>query len=333
MTGKQTDAVAVSTRIRLARNLADLPFPGRMNREQQRDLLSRAGQAMTNTGQFTLTELDSGNRLLAQAWVERHIISPVFARSEAVRGVAISRDETCHVMIGEEDHLRIQVLQDGLCLDECLETAVKLDELLEDALPYAFDTSLGYLTACPSNLGTGLRASLMLHLPAIFETGGLRDVVAAAGQLGLTVRGVYGEGSAAAGYLFQLSNQQTLGASEEELAARLGSVAKRVRERELGLRAAVRRHDPAGADDRVWRAVGVLKHARRISVEEATKLLSEMLIGISAGVLETLRAEQVYRLMIDIQPAGLCLDAGRDLNAGERDVRRAELLRNSFSDI
>ena len=323
--------IALSTRVRLARNLENLFFPNRLNREQAEEAIKTLSSPLLSTanGMFQLTRLDQISRMEARALIERHLISPELANSPRPRGVILSSDHRLSVMLCEEDHLRIQSFSSGLCLGNCLREAFRVDDLIGAAVTYAFDEHLGYLTTCPTNLGTGLRASVMLHLPALTAAGGMSGIVTAAGKMGLAVRGLYGEGSEAFGALYQISNQVTLGQSEEEIISRVDDVAMHIIERERALRAQVKNHQLHDYEDRVWRALGILKHARRLSGEEGMRLLSDLRWGVSMGDLD-LPLDLLDRLLEGIQPGILTLSSGRPLKAGERDAARAEYVRHQL---
>ncbi len=325
--------IVISTRVRLARNLRDMVFPLRMSPEQAEEMIDRLSRPLLahKPDGFTLTRLTGDNRLEAQAMVEQHLISPELAAGHRPRGVVLSEDNRLSVMLGEEDHVRIQALGTGLCLEECLQEALRVDELLDHAVEYAFDESLGYLTSCPTNLGTGLRASVMLHLPVLTGSGGMRDIVTAAGKMGLAVRGLYGEGSEASGALYQVSNQTTLGLTEEEIVSRVNDVALHMIAQERALRLHFRKQQPSVFDDRAWRAWGLLKHARRLSGEEGMRLLSDLRLGVSGGML-TLPMETLDALLQGIQPGVLSLAAEHTLSAEERDTVRADYVRKTLED-
>ena len=321
--------ICVSTRVRFARNLARFPFPGRMSDEQARSLISLAAKALSESGlgsQFRLVDMEQLSALERAALVERHIISPALAELGEPRAVLVSADESMSVMINEEDHLRIQVLAAGLDADAALERARALDETFDRALGYAFDETLGYLTKCPTNLGTAMRVSVMLHLPATEAARQSGAVVAAASNAGLTARGIYGEGSSAEGALYQFSNRASLGLSEDEVCERLERVAKQMIERERLLRERQLERDRVAAEDRAWRAVGALRFARRMDTAEALRLLGEVRVGVSLGILPT-DIGRLNGLLWAIRAASLTASAGRDMTAAERDVARAALLR------
>lgn len=329
--GKDGD-IAVSSRIRLARNLEKYPFPGHMDEEAKKQVLGIVSEALLKSAEeaeFRLIELSGAGALLASSLAERHLISSELAAGEGTRGVILSRDEKVSVMINEEDHIRIQVLGSGICLEECYAQAERVDTLLEGGCIFAFDEKLGYLTHCPTNLGTGLRASVMLHLPAITNTGAVRNLIATAGKLGFAVRGLYGEGSAAKGDLYQISNQLTLGISEKEAIERLNDAVSNIIEQERLLRQRIKADNPGILEDKAWRATGVLAAARRLASDETMSLLSDLRLGVSMGEIEPVTIEDINRLTWEIQPAGLSLKYGEGMKPAERDMKRAELVRET----
>ncbi len=321
--------IVLSSRVRLARNLVRYPFPDRMSPEQQRELLDSVA---AGGKEFQLTELTERDPLSARALMERHLISPEFAASRRIRGIILSRDESVSIMVGEEDHLRIQALGSGLCLQDCLDKAMAVDDLLERAGEYAYDEHLGYLTHCPTNLGTGLRASAMLHLPALTEAGPLRDIITAAGKLGFAVRGLYGEGSRSSGALYQISNQVTMGLSETETIRRLGEAVNNIIRGEEELRARLLKERPEFSD-RLWRAAGILSSARSISSRESMELLSQLRLGVAVGELKGVSIEQLNQLLRDTQPATLNLLGGGTLSEAERDSKRASMIRDTVKPV
>lgn len=324
--------IAVSTRVRLARNLKDYPFPGRMTEKQENEVLEKVSSYLASSAggsTFRFLEIKSLDRVSAGTLVERHLISPelVYKRGG---GVVLSSDDSVSVMLNEEDHLRIQSILSGLRLKECLDTVMRLDDLLESNFKYAWDDQIGYLTHCPTNLGTGLRASLMLHLPAYTETGEIRRLLPNLGKLGFAVRGLYGEGTKAVGSLYQISNQMTLGLSEQEAIERLYEVVKSTIEREKMLRNVIMEQNPVLLEDRVWRAYGILSNARRISAEEAMKLISDLRTGISVGILDDIPVSELNRLIWYIQANCIISSVGRPLTDIECEQKRAELIRQAL---
>ena len=301
--------LAASTRVRLARNLKGYPYRG-LTAQQYREIADKIWNAILTApaiaSVFTTTEIRP-NDAAGVALVEKHLI--------------VSKDNGVSIMIGEEDHMRLQVIGTGLCPKECMTEARRLAALIEGQVPMDFDENLGYLTACPSNLGTGLRASIMLHLPLLGSAGRIQDVISAAGRQGFTVRGAYGEGSKAVGGFYQLSNQVTLGISEDAIIDKLVALATNVIEQEKNLREQMRSQNGTALADRICRAAGVLKTARLIETGEAVQCLSDVLIGLSMGYLAGLSPEEVCSMEEAVRPAVL---GG---SPAERDRKRADLLR------
>lgn len=328
--GTDSDVV-VSSRVRLARNVRDLPFPGRMQEDQAAALLDRVGSALDAAGTLHFVrhdfhKLDATHR---GALVERHLVSRELANGKLPRGAFLSDDEGASIMVNEEDHLRVQVIGAGLCIADCYADAARLDALLDESLGFAFDERRGYLTACPTNLGCGLRVSVMLHLPAMTESGGIREVMHAAENVGLTVRGMYGEGTRASGALYQVSNARSLGFTEQELLERLETAVRRIIEGERKLRQRLMKENRAYLEDRVYRALALLGSARILSSEEALKLLSDARLG--AGVLDGVAVSTLDRLLWEIGAYNVTLRDEKAATAAGRDVVRAELVRKALA--
>ncbi|MDD5217291.1 MAG: protein arginine kinase [Candidatus Omnitrophica bacterium] len=329
-TGPASDIV-VSSRIRLARNIAGYPFLQKIKEAQRKELVGVVQSAVAKSERMKdafylryndLTDLDR------QFLVERHLVSREHAEEEGDRAVAISSNEVVSLMVIEEDHLRLQIFQSGFNLLEAWRIASGIDDELEKNLNYSFSATLGYLTACPTNVGSGLRASCMVHLPGLVLTKQVQKVLQALAKLNLAVRGLYGEGTQATGNLFQFSNQITLGQQEEEIIDNLECVIRQVVEHEKEARQYLRDKRKAKYEDQFWRSLGVLKSARVISSQEATQLLSLVQIGIHGGLVKSdLTIQDLNSLFLLIQPAHLQKLANKILSAGERDVRRAELIR------
>ncbi|MCI8856761.1 MAG: ATP--guanido phosphotransferase [Clostridiaceae bacterium] len=318
--GGFTDLVA-TTRVRLARNVRGYTYRG-LGLGEYREIADKVWSALQTApaiaSDFAMTEVRAGSQEAA-ALVEKHLISPDLARKGGF--LIASSDGGAAIMIGEEDHIRLQVLGSGLCPKECMETARRLAGLLEGQLQMDYDEKLGYLTACPSNLGTGLRASVMLHLPVLAANSGLSQMMSWAGRQGFTVRGAYGEGSKATGAFFQLSNQITLGLSEDAIIDRLIDAATGVIEAEKKAREQLRTRDEIGLSDQVCRAAGILRTARRIDTAEALECLSYVLIGLQMGYLRGVPSQDIMAAEQAVRPVLL---GG---TAGERDVKRATFLR------
>jgi len=336
---KWTDAtganaeVVLSSRIRLARNAASLPFPHQMTEAQAAELIRQveAGVREINlvglSSRVELYKLADTVTLDRQVLVEKHLISPQQAQQALGKAVAISEDESISIMVNEEDHLRIQCLAPGLQLKQTWKTASLVDDALEQKLTYAFHAQRGYLTACPTNVGTGLRASVMMHLPGLVLTHQAGGLFHRLSQLGLVVRGLYGEGTDAAGHIFQISNQTSMGKAEEEIIEHLEAVVLKVVEAEKQARNHLHTEMPLQMEDRIGRAYGILSAARVITSEEAMKLLSDVRLGIDLNMFPRLTHKTINELMIAMQPAFLQKAEGRELNPLERDARRATLIR------
>lgn len=332
-TGEGGD-VAVSTRVRLARNLRGQVFPARADLRQKEQVVQRVQDALVNNNSVlrlrfvSLAELSSQE---AVSLTERHLVSPDLIAQRQGRAVLVSEDESVSVMINEEDHVRIQVMGEGLALKEAAEAADRIDTLLGEALDFAYDQDFGYLTQCPTNLGTGMRASLMLHLPGLTESGSMPRVAANLSKLGLTLRGAFGEGSKAVGELYQLSNQITLGLTENQAIENLSAIAGQLIGEEKRLREQMA-EIPAWRD-KIARAAGILKSARLMSGSEAAELLSLARLGTALGLLTGAEPGTLDGLGVAVQPATLMVRAGKELEAAERDQLRADLLREALKDL
>ena len=319
----------ISTRVRLARNLKQYPFPRFMNDKQREEVVNRVKEAAAQISGLPLraVELASCPQRERLAMVERHIISHGFA-SEATGVLLVSEDESVSIMINEEDHLRIQVMVPGMDFESAFALADRIDNAFDERLQFAFDDRLGYLTQCPTNLGTGMRASLMLHLPALQERGVIQSLAGTVSKLGMTVRGAYGEGSRPVGAMYQMSNQVTLGISEAAAIENLTGIAKQIMDQER----AARKEDMATdlSEDRVWRSYGILRSARMMTEEEAIERLSDVRAAVSADWIDDLSLETVTSLMHDVQAGCLMADAGEDMSPEVRDRRRACLVRTAL---
>ena len=332
-TGPEADAV-ISTRIRLARNLRGYPFPCKLSQNQMaevtsfiRDRILQSNSALVK--EFVYVDMAQLSKIQAVSLVERHLVSPEFISDRAGRGLLITKDESISIMINEEDHLRVQVMAQGLNLDAAYDLAAKLDTLLDEVLSFAFDDHLGYLTQCPTNLGTGMRASLMLHLPALQESGAMQRISNNLSKIGLTIRGIYGEGTEPKGAVYQLSNQVTLGLSERAAIDNLKDIALQLLQQERGLRDSMVSSDEF--QDMIWRSMGILKTARLLSNEEFMKLISNVRLGISSKILDHITLDVINRLMVEAQPATLMQGQEKELTPQERDKLRAKLVQQALA--
>jgi len=322
--------IVLSTRLRLARNLEEFPFPPGCPPGHLAQVVTLVGVQVEKLRELTFHQMYSLKPLELHLLVERHLISPAFMASNQPRGLALSGDGGVAIMINEEDHLRLQCLWPGMAFDEAWGCISGVEERLAEGLRFAFDEQFGYLTACPSNVGTGLRASAMLHLPALGWLKALDNLVPQVAQVGLTVRGVYGEGSRSAGHLLQISNQVTLGPTEEDILANIGRVTLQLVNYERSAREQLLSTQGGQVEDRVWRCLGILASARLMVSAEALEHLSMVRLGVDLGFLPPIPLEDLNALMVRIRPASLQVEAGRDLEPGARDATRAELLREAL---
>lgn len=320
--------VVISSRVRLARNYQDIPFPPMMSDTWAQESIRRAEESLGGCHErFAVKRLKDMTELECQQLVEHHLISPALMKRSDNAAVLINREEGVSVMINEEDHLRIQAILPGLALDECARLANEVDDCIEQQAEYAFDPNLGYLTSCPTNTGTGLRGSVMMHLPALSIIGQMNPIIQAVGKIGLTVRGLYGEGSDAAGFLYQLSNQVTLGRSEEDILGSLRATAMQVIGHEREARKRLLEHGKVELEDRLMRSWGLLTNARKMDSKEFMKLWSDVRLGVDLKVINDASIDTLNALMEDVQPASLISRFGNELSAKERDVLRTQIIK------
>jgi protein arginine kinase len=332
-TGPESDIV-ISSRIRLARNLADFPFISRANaadRGEIERLLRTKVTRLELSQNLEYVDVNTLQGIDRQFLVERQLISREHADSEGARGVAISQQEQISLMINEEDHLRIQVMHSGLDLENAWEEINAIDDAVESQVTYAFSQKLGYLTACPTNVGTGMRVSVMLHLPALVITRQIEKVFRSLQKISLAVRGLYGEGSQAMGDFYQISNQITLGRTEADLVKQVGDVVPVIIDYERQARNFLVRESQETLHDRVSRAYGILRNAQTISSEETMHLLSSVRMGVNLGLIEDLPIPAVNQLFIYTQPAHLQKLRGIELDTADRNIERARYLRRQLN--
>ncbi|WP_053364742.1 protein arginine kinase [Bacillus sp. FJAT-27245] len=329
--GPEADIV-LSSRIRLARNLEEYKFPALITNEEGQEIISKLkemveGPGFTAFGNLELLTMHELQPLQKRVLVEKHLISPHLSEDSPFGACLLSENEEISVMVNEEDHIRIQCLFPGLQLTKALEAANVIDDWLEGNIKYAFNENLGYLTSCPTNVGTGLRASVMMHLPGLILTQKINAIIPAINQLGLVVRGIYGEGSEALGNIFQISNQITLGKSEEDIVEDLNSVVSQLIEQERSAREALEKTSRIQLEDRVFRSFGILSNCRIIETKEAARCLSDVRLGIDMGYIKNISRSILNELMILTQQGFLQQYAGGPLRPEERDIRRAGLIR------
>lgn len=323
----------MQTRIRLARNLRKYPFPCRLNTAGKNEVVETVVSAIKNSNSPLADDLDvlyvkdltEAQRI---SLVESHLASPEFISDSAGRAIILSKNKEMSIMLNEEDHIRLQILKNGFNLDEAYDIADKLDTLLDENLDFAFDEKLGYLTQCPTNLGTGMRASVMLHLPALQRGKAVSRIAGNLSKLGLTIRGTYGEGTEPEGAMYQLSNQVTLGISEKSAIDNLKNITTQLVNQELN--AQKRMAESIETQDRISRSLGILKSAKSISCDEAMKLLSNVRFGINTGVIEDIELETIDKLISNIQPATMIVNKREDLSPQQRDILRAEYIQKAL---
>jgi len=327
--GPEADIV-ISSRIRLARNLADFPFISRatpQDRNRIESILHERVLAIAAETELLYVNVSQLEKVDRQFLVERHLISREHAEGQGARAVAIDRQEKFSVMINEEDHLRIQVMQSGLNLSSVWDQINHIDDLIEEKVTYAFHERLGYLTACPTNVGTGVRISVMLHLPALVITRQIDKVFRSLQKISLAVRGLYGEGSQAMGDFYQISNQVTLGRTESELIRQVSDIVPVIIDYERQAREFLIKESHESLHDRVSRAYGILRTAQTISSEETMHLLSSVRMGVNLGLIRDISIPTVNELFLRTQPAHLQKLTGGELDTADRNIERARYLR------
>jgi protein arginine kinase len=327
--GEQGDIV-ISTRVRLARNLEDYPFPCRLTASGKEKVCGEIKNAVLTDDKWGFKYIDMKDLSRAQtiSLAERHLISPEFASDSSGRALLLTDDEAISIMLCEEDHIRLQVMMAGLALKEAYSVADKIDNIIGGKLNYAYDDRIGYLTQCPTNLGTAMRASVMLHLPALTRCGQMGKLAATVSKLGLVIRGAYGEGSSPSGDIYQLSNQITLGISEEAALDNLQSITLQLIAQE---RAAAKKllENPA-LEDKIFRAMGILKSARVLSSDEFMQLSSLVRMGISNKTID-MDITKLNELAVKVQPATINALEGKELTAQQRDILRAQWVREAMN--
>lgn len=331
--------VVISTRIRLARNFKKYFFSIKLSQQEADQMIQDIEDKISTITfkDYLSVDLINIQKMLnidKLALMERHVISPLFIKKENNTTLLLSKDESMSVMINEEDHMRIQCLTQGMNIEKVYNQANKIDDFLEQHFEYAYDEKYGYLTSCPTNVGTGLRASYMIHVPALESTGKLQFILEAIGKFGITVRGIYGEGSQAEGSVFQISNQITLGQSEQEIIDNLNNVTNQIVEQELKIRENLLKDKRIQLEDTVYRSYGILTNARVLTSKEAMTFLSDVKLGLELGLINLKESTlNVYELMMAIQPANLQKNISKELQVEDRDIERATYIRNYLPQI
>ncbi len=330
------DRIVMSSRVRLARNIKDAAFPGWAKKPERVKILEAIRPAVESLSEMKdafSQSMDNLTTLDKQILVERHLISREHAAKSAGSGLVLNRDETLCVMINEEDHMRMQALRPGLQLRQAWSAVDKVDSELEKKLDYAFNSDLGYLTACPTNIGTGIRVSAMLHLPGLVLAEQINPIIQSVNKLGLAVRGLYGEGTEALGNVFQVSNQMTLGEAESAIVERLEKVLAQIIEHEENARATLLEKKPKMVFNHIGRAYGILANAHSISSKETMNLLSLMRLGVDVNLFPGVDRALVDELFILTQPAHLQKQHSEKLSAEERDLLRADMVRERLRPV
>lgn len=333
LSGGSIDDIVISCRVRLARNLAEFNFIAGLSAEERHAIVDLVRDAVTILPPAEYVDLQKLKPIERMFLLERHLISRELVENKSACGVIFDKSEKLSIMINEEDHLRLQALGSGQRLSEIFAYLSRIDDTLSTALNFSWTEELGYLTACPSNVGTGLRVSAMLHLPALTITRHIEKAFRAAGELHLAVRGYYGEGTKADGDLYQISNQITLGRSEDELIADLIAVVDELANYETRARDFLLSEQKLSLEDRVWRSLTILRNARLMTSDEAMAHLSNLRLGTALKILPPINPQTINRMLLFGQPAHLQIFVGHDLENEQRDALRAELLRNALKDV
>ncbi len=327
------DDIVLSSRVRLARNIASLSFPSIMSATVAEQVIAKVRDSILSGNsvlsfEFKALRFKTLNSLHRRMLVERHLSSPDLAKNPEFGMLLTDRLEGVSIMVNEEDHIRMQCIYPGFQLSQAWDMLDKIDDLLEENVEYSFDEKLGYLTSCPTNVGTGLRASIMIHLPALRLIKQLESVFHTISKVGLTARGLYGEGSEATGDLFQISNQISLGLSEQEIINNLYMIGQQLIEKEKKSREVFLEADRAEFEDRVWRGLGVFEYSRKLGMKEFMEMLSYVRLGVSMGFIKNLDSAFLNSLMVAGQPAHLKDYIGKEAGDADLDVIRAEVVRN-----
>lgn len=331
--GKEEDVV-VSTRLRIARNIGSYKFPGYVDFEESEAITQEILEAMKdNKDNYKFYRTKDLSKIERNVFVEGHLISPNLAKSDDFGSFLLREDEKATIMINEEDHIRIQILLPGLNTEKSWDMVSEIDDALESKIDYAFHEQFGYLTSCPTNVGTGLRASAMVHLPCLAMTGHLNNIMDGLRKIGLTVRGLYGEGSKSLGNLYQISNQTTMGEVEEDIIKKLNKIVYQIVNRERNIREYILDKKNKSLEDKVFRSLGILEYSRLMTSNEAMNHLSNLKLGKDIGIIDNISSKDVLKLMVEIQPASLQKDIGRELYKEERDILRAEKIRKKLIDF
>lgn len=326
--GKESDVV-VSSRIRLARNIIEYPFETRCSKKENEEIVNKIKEVLPSIGYgLKILKLKDMDDITKMSLVEKRLVSPDFVMNKNdIGAIAINEEENICIMINEEDHLRLQVFAPGFEIEELLKLMVEIDTKFGKALNYAYNDKYGYLTACPTNVGTGMRVSVMVHLPALTKTGNIQKVLHIINNFGMNIRGIYGEGSKAAGDMYQISNKQTLGVSEEEIINNMKIIVEKIIEQERLARKYLAKHS-IELEDKVYRSFGIISNCKKISSEESREILSDVKLGTDLGIIKELDDLKVKKLYLYTKPANLQKYLGEVNDNYERDIKRAEVIKN-----
>jgi protein arginine kinase len=330
--------VVISSRIRLARNLVTYPFSSKIVEEQAAALVNEVKQisgalSEKENRRFYACNISTLSDIDKIAMVERHIVSPLLAEKEQTTGLILADDESVSIMINEEDHVRIQAIVGGMNLEQAYAEADRIDDIAYEKLQFAYDEKYGYLTACPTNAGTGMRASCMVFLPALTSARMIQKLIEEVGKYGVTIRGIYGEGTKSLGSIYQISNQKTMGISESEIIENLKRIVLQVVKQERKRREYMLSVGADEIEDQVFRSFGVLKYARQISSDDAMTLLSQIKFGADCNLIRFDREFNVHKLMMGVQPGSLQWTLGKNVGSLTRDQARAEYIRKELPTI
>ena len=325
--GKKSDVV-ISSRIRLARNIQGLPFIEKCNQSDLKKVYDLMKDASITLGYgLKFIALKDMDMLTKNSLVEKHIISPSFAKNNnSNAAIVINDEENICITINEEDHIKLQVFSSGLELENLINLAIEIDKKIEEYVPYSYHSQYGYLTACPTNVGTGLKASVLVHLPALSLTGNIRKVLNVVNNFGMSIRGVYGEGSTVEGDMYQISNNQTLGITEKEIIKNLNLITQKVIEQERVARKYIAQNS-IELEDNIYRDFGILTNARRLTKEETVELLSNVKMGTDLGIINELNDSKISELMLYTKPANLQKRVGKKLTTYEQEIERAKVVK------
>ncbi|MGF7143600.1 protein arginine kinase [Anaerotaenia torta] len=330
--------VVISSRVRLARNLRTYPFSPKINEEQASALVNEVKQiagslSEADNRRYYSCNISSLSEIDKIAMVERHIVSPLLAEKQQTTGLILSDDETVSIMINEEDHVRIQAIVGGIDIEQAYEEADRIDDIAYEKLHFAYDEKYGYLTVCPTNAGTGMRASCMVFLPALTAARMIQKLMEELGKYGVTIRGIYGEGTKSLGSIYQISNQKTMGVSESEIIENLKRIVQQVVKQERKRREYMLSVNTDEIEDQVFRSYGVLKYARQMSSDDAMALLSQIKFGADCGLIKFDRAFNVHKLMMGVQPGSLQWTLGKNVGSLTRDQARAEYIKRELPSV